>query len=151
MVDILTETTIDRPLALVAAFAAEPDNAPKWYWNIQEVAWVTEPGLRVGARIGFVAQFLGRRLVYTYEVVAFEPGALLTMRTTDGPFPMETTYTWSAVGSHRTHMSLRNRGQPTGFGRIAEPVMGAAMRRANTRDLYALKTLLEAAPRDAVG
>lgn len=132
MVDILTETTIDRPLNAVAAFAAEPNNAPKWYWNIQEVAWVTEPGLRVGARVTFVAQFLGRRLMYTYQVVAFEPGTILTMRTTEGPFPMETTYAWSAAGPDRTHMTLRNTGQPSGFGRLAEPIIAAAMRRANT-------------------
>ena len=42
----------------------------------------------------FVARFLGRRLAYTYEVVDLVPGERLVMRTADGPFPMETTYTW---------------------------------------------------------
>ena len=90
-----------------------------------------------------MAQFLGRRLVYTYEVVEFTPGRRLVMRTAQGPFPMETTYTWESVDENRTKMSLRNRGTPSGFARITEPVMTASVRRANQKDLVRLKQLLE--------
>jgi len=92
--------------------------------------------------MAFVARFLGRRLAYTYEVVEFEPGRRITMRTTEGPFPMETTHTWEPEGTG-TRMSLRNRGEPSGFAGIAAPVMAAAMRRANRKDLIALKAILE--------
>ena len=67
------------------------------------------------------------------------------MRTADGPFPMETTYTWAAVGEARTRMKLRNRGEPSGFSKVAAPVLAAAMRRANRRDLERLKANLESA------
>ncbi|MBP1159013.1 hypothetical protein ABIC28_003407 [Rhodococcus sp. PvR044] len=40
-------------------------------------------------------------------------------------------------------MVLRNRGEPSGFGAIAAPVMAAAMRRANSKDLARLKSILE--------
>jgi hypothetical protein len=92
----------------------------------------------------FVARFLGRRLSYTYEIVDLVPGQRLVMRTAEGPFPMETTYTWEPVDGSRTRMTLRNCGEPAGFGRMAAPVMAAAMRRANEKDLAALKRLLEA-------
>ncbi|MFI6576170.1 SRPBCC family protein [Nocardiopsis sp. NPDC050513] len=143
MVDVRTETVIDRPRAAVAAYAADPANAPEWYANIESVEWRTPPPVAVGSRLAFVAHFLGRRLAYTYEVVELVPGERLVMRTAQGPFPMETAYTWTPEGADRTRMTLRNRGEPSGFARVTAPVMAAAMRRANTRDLARLKELLE--------
>ncbi|MEV2276830.1 SRPBCC family protein [Nocardiopsis sp. NPDC049922] len=143
MVDVLTETVIDRPRETVAAYAADPGNAPEWYANIESVEWRSPPPVAVGSRLAFVAHFLGRRLAYTYEVVELVPGERLVMRTAQGPFPMETTYTWAPEGADRTRMTLRNRGEPSGFAKVTAPVMAAAMRRANTRDLARLKELLE--------
>ena len=142
-VDVTTEIVIDRPSRQVAAYAADPSHAPDWYTNIESVTWRSEPPVRVGSTMDFVARFLGRRLAYTYEVVDLVPGERLVMRTAQGPFPMETTYTWQPVDGGRTRMTLRNRGEPAGFGRIAAPVMAAAMRRANEKDLAALKRILE--------
>jgi uncharacterized protein YndB with AHSA1/START domain len=141
-VDVLTETLISRPRAEVAAFAGDPSRAPDWYVNIKSVEWETQPPLAVGSRIAFVAQFLGRRLAYTYEIRELVPGERLVMSTAEGPFPMETTYTWEdAPGG--TRMMLRNRGEPTGFSALAAPLMAMMMRRANEADLARLKAVLE--------
>jgi len=58
---------------------------------------------------------LGRRLAYTYELVEVVPNERLVMRTAEGPFPMETAYTWRALPDGVTSMTLRNRGEPRGF------------------------------------
>jgi uncharacterized membrane protein len=142
-VDVLTETVIRRPRGEVAAYAGDPTNAPEWYANIASVEWQTPPPVGIGSRMDFVATFLGRRLAYTYEVVEMVPGERLVMRTAQGPFPMETTYTWQALDPDSTLMSLRNRGRPTGFSRIVAPFMATAVRRANHADLARLRTLLE--------
>ena len=142
-VDICTETVIRRPPEEVAGYAGDPGNAPEWYSNIRSVEWLTPPPAGVGSRMAFVATFLGRRLAYTYEVVDLEPGRRLVMRTADGPFPMETTYTWEPTDDGATRMTLRNRGRPSGFARVTAPAMTAAMRRANTADLARLRGLLE--------
>lgn len=141
-VDVQVETVIARPVAEVAEYAGDPSNAPEWYANIRSVEWRTEPPVRVGSRMDFVAQFLGRRLAYTYEVVELVPGQRLVMRTAEGPFPMQTTYTWEPF-AEGTRMTLRNTGEPAGFARMAAPVMERAMRRATTKDLARLKSLLE--------
>jgi len=96
--------------------------------------------------MAFVAHFLGRRLTYTYEVRAHEPGERFVMATAEGPFPMETTYLWEDAASGATRMTLRNRGEPSGFSRVAAPLMARATRRANEKDLRALKRLLEDRP-----
>ena len=144
MVDARTEIEIERPRSDVAAYAAEPDNATSWYENIKAVEWETPRPLAVGSRIAFVAQFLGRRLAYTYEIRDFVPTERLVMSTSDGPFAMETTYTWEDAPGGGTKMVLRNRGEPSGFSRLVAPLMGRAIRRANRKDLRRLKRILEA-------
>jgi len=145
-VDVQTEIEIARPRDEVAAFAADPANATAWYENIKEVAWRTPPPLVVGSQVAFVAQFMGRRLAYTYEITELVPGERLVMRTATGAFPMETTYTWASTPAGGTRMTLRNRGEPRGFSRIGSPMMARAMRKANAKDLDQLKQLLEARP-----
>jgi uncharacterized membrane protein len=142
-VDVYTEVHIDRPRAAVAAYAMEPTHAPEWYQNIRSVEWRGEPGLREGAVVAFVAHFLGRRLAYDYEIVELRAGERLVMRTAEGPFPMETTYTFADAEGGGTVVGLRNRGAPSGFGKLAAALMVPAMRRANRKDLAALKALLE--------
>jgi Polyketide cyclase / dehydrase and lipid transport len=142
-VDVVTEIEIGRPREAVAAFATEPGNATAWYKNIKAVEWETRPPLAVGSKFRFRAEFLGRTLEYTYEVRELEPGRRFVMATAAGPFPMETTYAWEDAVDGATKMTLRNRGEPSGFASIAAPVMERAMRRANNGDLERLRTLLE--------
>jgi uncharacterized protein YndB with AHSA1/START domain len=142
-VDVQTAIEIQRPRSEVAVYAMDPEIAPKWYENIEAVEWRTPKPITVGSRMDFVARFLGRRLAYTYEVRELVPNERLVMSTDQGPFPMETTYTWSDTPSGGTTMTLRNRGRPSGFSRVAGPVMALAMRRANRKDLRRIKQLLE--------
>lgn len=142
-VDVTVETDIQRPVNTVAAYAADPSNAPEWYANIDSIVWLTEPKVVTGAKVTFVARFLGRRLEYTYDLVEVVPDERLVMRTAQGPFPMETTYTWTSRGDGSTRMTLRNRGEPAGFSKLVAPFMARAVKRANRKDLAKLKSILE--------
>lgn len=142
-VDVQTEIIIRRPRDEVAAYASNPNNAPHWYVNIRSVDWKSTPPLRVGSKLAFVARFLGREIAYTYEIVELVAGRRLVMRTSEGPFAMETTYTWESVTDGSTRMTLRNRGEPTGFSKLVAPFMASAMRKANEKDLAQLKSILE--------
>jgi hypothetical protein len=146
-VDVTTEIVIGRPRREVAAYARDPDRATTWYRNIQSVVWKTDPPLAVGTQLAFIAQFLGRRIAYTYEVQLLIPDEKLVMSTAEGPFPMETTYTWLDAAAGETLMRLRNRGEPVGFAKVGAPMMARAMRAANRKDLTRLKVILEATPR----
>jgi uncharacterized membrane protein len=143
-VDVITEIVIDRPSETVARYASDPDRVPDWYANIRSVEWRTERPLRIGSRLAFVAHFLGRRMAYTYEVTELS-STHLVMRTSEGPFPMETSYAWERIDDSRTRMTLRNRGKPTGFSKWLAPFMAVAIRHANRKDLMLLKRQLEGA------
>jgi hypothetical protein len=140
-VDVAVEAVIPYPCEVVAAYAGDPSNAPQWYADIESVTWRTPPPVGIGSQMDFEARFLGRRLRYTYAVVDLVAGERLVMRTADGPFPMETTYTWEPVPGG-TLMRLRNRGAPTGFASLAAPAMRTAMKGAMTKDLARLADVL---------
>ncbi|MDQ0115855.1 SRPBCC family protein [Paenibacillus harenae] len=143
MVDVLTEITINRPRDQVSEYAANPDNASEWYVNIKSVEWLTPKPIEVGSKIAFKAAFLGKELSYVYQIAENTPGKKLVMRTADGPFPMETTYTWESLSGHSTRMTIRNKGNPSGFSIFFTPFMSWMMKRANKKDLNKIKFLLE--------
>ncbi|TFB19594.1 ATPase [Filobacillus milosensis] len=143
MVDVLTDLKIGAPRDDVAAYAGNPDNATEWYVNIKEVEWKTDRAVKVGSKVAFKAHFLGRKLAYIYEIVEYDPGKKMVMKTADGPFPMETTYTWEEDGPGLTRMTLRNRGVPSGFSKVITPFMAMMMKRANKKDLEKVKEIME--------
>lgn len=142
MVDVTTSIEIGVPIARVADYAMDPDNAPEWYENIKSAERKTPGPVITGSRIAFIAHFLGRKLIYTYEIVE-RSDKHLVMRTADGPFPMETTYRFEELGADKTRMTLRNRGVPSGFSRLFAPFMSLMMRRENAKDLRAIKKIME--------
>lgn len=143
MVDVYTEIMIRSPISRVSAYAANPSNAPEWYVNIDSAEWLTEKTIEIGSLIAFKAQFLGKELAYTYEIVEYIPGSKLVMCTSNGPFPMETIYTWEALDENHTKMTLRNKGIPTGFSSLFAPFMSLMMKRANKKDLKKIKSIIE--------
>jgi uncharacterized membrane protein len=142
-VDVSSEITIERLPGVVSAYACDPDNATRWHANVKSAEWKSEPIVHVGSRIAFVADFLGRRLEYTYEIVEFVPGERLVMRTVDGPYPMETTYLFATASDNSTRMTVRSRAELSGVSKVMAPMIAVAMKSATEKGLARLKEILE--------
>lgn len=143
MIDVVTEMIISKPIKEVSEYAMNPDHAPEWYVNIDSAEWKTPQPLKVGSQIAFKAKFLGRELAYVYEIVELRPKEKLVMKTANGPFPMETIYTFHVIDDQNTKMTLRNKGIPSGFSKFLSPFMSFMMKKANIKDLKKIKSILE--------
>lgn len=143
MVNVITEVIIKQPISKVASFSSDPDKAPIWYDNNKSAELQSPKPMTVGSKVAFVAHFLGKKLAYTYEFIEIIPNEKLVMRTSEGPFPMETTYSWKALDKNTTRMTLQNKGEPVGFSRLLAPFMAMMMKKANVKDLKKLKEILE--------
>jgi uncharacterized membrane protein len=143
-IDVAETVVIERPLHEVAGYAGDPSHAPTWQGWTDEAVWHTEPPIRLGSRIELRLRVLGRTFTRTSEVVEYEPDQL-SMRTVDGPVPVETTSTWRPVGDRVTHMTLRHHLEPSGPAALLGPLIAVAVRRSTRRDLTELKRRLERA------
>jgi len=143
MIDVSTEIDINCSKAKVAEYSANPDNAPKWYVNIKAAKWRTPKPLQVGSQIVFKTKFLGKLLVYIYEISEYSAEQKMVMKTIIGPFPMETIYTWKSIDGNITRMSLQSKGNPGGLSKLLTPLLSFAIKKANNKDLQRLKEIIE--------
>src|SRR5213078_797758 len=82
----------------------------------------------------------------TYEVAEFVPGERLVIADVGRAVSDGDDVHVGDTANGGTRMVLRNRGEPTGFPRLAAPLMAPAMGRANRSDLARLKEILERTP-----
>ena len=142
-IDVNVDTLIRRPPSEVARYAMAPENEPVWISGISHSRLLTDPPLRVGSQVERVAGFLGKRIVYVLGVDEHEPERRIVMETVRGPFPMRVTYAFEDDNGG-TRARLRVEGETGGFyGRLADPIMGAQVRRSLAKDLANLKRLTE--------
>jgi uncharacterized membrane protein len=140
--DVTVEQEIGRPRADVAAYASDWRNDPTWIGALTDVELVSDGQFGVGSRVKRVASFLGRRIEYVNEVVTWDRGERLAMKSVKAPFPMQVTYEWDDC-SRGTRMRIRAQGDASGFYRVAGPLLSLMVKRGISSDLKRLRERLE--------
>jgi hypothetical protein len=162
-VDVTVERRIERPRDDVARFAMDPANDTRWILALDSsrvlpgraggaargggegegAAGGGAGGVGVGTRVERIAGFLGRRIEYVNEIEEYDPPRRLAMRSVKAPFPMTVVYEFEEAGEGATLARIRAGGDARGFYSVAGPLLNQMVKRGISRDLDALKDLME--------
>lgn len=143
MTDVSVSVVIDRPAEEVFAYLADMENNPKWQKGQQDCEWTSEPPLGLGSTYNQKAKFLGKEISSTFEVVEFEPGRKIRIKSTSGTMPIDVTREVGPLNGDRCEVSAHVRGNPPMVFRLLGPVLDRMVRKSVDGDYQRLKTLLE--------
>jgi len=96
----------------------------------------------VGSKIHTVLMFLGRRIQGTADVTELVPNKKLVQKARS-PFPMELSFLAEPTAGG-TKVTLEAVGEPGGFFKVAQPVLGRVVKKQGQAELDKMKALLEA-------
>lgn len=143
MIKIEASITINKPVAEVYAYAADPTNAPLWYDNIKEANWMPGHALKQGAQVKFKASYIGKEVDIVYEMAQLLPNELVEMKSVQGPFALRTVYTFSPMTQDTTRINVLNEAAPKNVPKIMLGIIKGALQKALDKDLQHLKIILE--------
>ncbi len=134
---------VDRPAEEVFAYLTDAEKLPEWQSMVSESRQVSPGPMGVGARVTNVRNFLGRRIESEAEVTAYEPPRRFDLRVVSGPVPFQISHTLESREA-TTIVKVEAQGEPGGFFKLAEPLVGRQAERQFKNDFATLKDLLEA-------
>lgn len=141
---VIIHVEVNRSAAEVFAYLDEVENNPEWLSGMQSARWTTDPPRGVGSRYEQVARFLGKEIRTTFEVVDHQPGRSVTIRSLEGSsFPLTVTREVAPLGEHRCRVTETVESDPSGFYRVAGPLLHAMVRMRIQRDYRSLARRLE--------
>ncbi|MBA3432433.1 MAG: SRPBCC family protein [Actinobacteria bacterium] len=138
----LTEV-VDRPAQEVFDYVTNPEKLPEWQSMVSESRQDSQGPMGVGTRVTNVRNFLGRRIESQAEVTAYESPRRFDVRTVSGPVPFQISHTLEPKEAS-TVIKVETQGEPGGFFKLAEPLVGRQAERQFKNDFATLKDLLEA-------
>jgi uncharacterized protein YndB with AHSA1/START domain len=143
MAGIETSVTIKRSVEDVFALISDAEKYPRWSTFLLE-ARRTAPGpISVGTTVRTVAVLLSRRIESEAVVTEFEPNRRYSWEIKSGPFPLRGSTTLEQTeGGTRVHATFE--GEPSGFFKLAEPLIVGIAKRQFQSDIDNLKDLMEA-------
>lgn len=144
MINLDLGTLIDKPIKDVFAFAANPNNMPKWNSAVISLEQITPGAVGVGTKFKSVGEMMGRRIEGEMQVTAYEPDTKCGYQVNAGPMQVNLALTFKTVGTG-TKISLNAQGNPAGFFKLAEPVMAGRVKSLMEENLARLKSVLEKA------
>lgn len=142
MIEVRISIFIQRSPGEVFDYISDFENNPHWQSGALEALKTSNGELSVGSTYTQVAKFLGRQVQSNFIVTEYEPGRMVKMESDSGSFPIAVTRMVHPEGEGSRVRSLVE-GEPKGYFKITEPILGRMVRRSVEADYDRLKQILE--------
>lgn len=142
MIKVTTSILINRPYQDIFAYITNFENNPKWQGGMIEANFTTEGPIQKGSTYDQVAKFLGKRIISTFEVVKYIENEKIKIKSVASSFPITVTRTVEPI-EEATKVIAIVEGDPSGFFKIAKPLMKRMVHQSVKSDYRKLKKILE--------
>jgi hypothetical protein len=142
--------TIDQGVDRVFEYVSTPENDPTWVPASLRHEMLSPAPTHVGSITEEDVWFLGRRMLYAWEITQYEPPTAFALRSISGPIPATIRVLLESLDGASTKVILVGEVQLRGVYKPMELVMRWVAQRQFGTQLRTLKNLLESeAFRDA--
>ncbi|MGP4081726.1 SRPBCC family protein [Pseudalkalibacillus sp. R45] len=142
MIRVVVTKTIEQPPEKVFTYIANFENNPKWQKGIIEAKFTTNEPLQVGSTYDQVAKFLGKRIITTFRVVAYEENEKIKITSVKSTFPITVTRTVEPFNG-ATKVTTIVEGDASKVFKITQPIMKKMVEKSVKTDYENLKKQLE--------
>lgn len=136
-----SQVRVERPPDTVFRYLIEPEKQA--LWSGVPMRQLTEGPPTNGSRMEVTFAMGPLTAQVGLELTAVEPGQRMTFRSFSGPIQWEGEYRLIAIDGAATELSQHGRLAFSGFWRLAEPFVGAEIRRGEVKELEQLKAIVE--------
>ena len=142
MIEVSGRAVTPLPPEELFAFVADASNNPRWQDGMRTCEWTTPPPIGVGSVYEQVAEFRGREIRSTFEVVEFEAGRRIRIRTLESTIPLDVTREVEALEGGGSVVRATVRGEAPGVMRLLEFIARRMVARDVAADYRRLESLL---------
>jgi uncharacterized membrane protein len=143
MISVEKNIHINKPAAAVFAFVAEFANDAKWQKDLVRSEKTSDGPIAVGTTGLLVQKFAGQEIKNEVVVTVYDPPKTYAFKTTSGPVQFEGSLSLEEMAGG-THVTMKAKGEPGGFFKLAEGMLQKELEKGFERDLAKLKEILEA-------
>lgn len=142
MIRVISQISIRSGATKTFNFIANPENNPKWQGGMKKCRITTDGALDVGSQYEQEAAFMGKEILTTFEITAYEPGHMIKGESIVSTFPI--TFQRIVEGDdQQCEVTAIVTGNPAGLMGLLPFLTRWIIKRSIDKDYRSLKLLME--------
>ncbi len=138
-----SEVIVNRSAADVFDVVADMSRNPEWQKGMKSCVWTSDGPIGIGSTYDQVARFAGKEILTSFEVVEFEAGDRIRIKSTKSTFPLDITREVHSINDGSSRVVATVAGEPGGLMKLLRPITKLMVTRSVRGDYARLKSQLE--------